>query len=101
MNIDIRKKALTTETLYHDGGPRPDTPLVLASAYAVVKNPYAGTYHEDLMGFMKALRAVGLELATDLVEALGKDNVEVYGKAAIVGVNGEYEHGAVWHEAGG
>ena len=32
---------------------------------------------------------------------MGKENVEVYSKAAIVGVNGELEHGAVWHEAGG
>ncbi len=101
MLIAIRKKALTTETLYHDGGPRPDKPLRLACAYAVVKNPYAGDYQEDLIDFMKALRAVGLELASDLVNAIGKENVEAYGKAAIVGVNGEYEHGAVWHEAGG
>jgi hypothetical protein len=36
------------------------------------------------------------------VETLGgKENVEVYSKAAIVGLNGEMEHGAVWHEAGG
>lgn len=101
MSIDIRKKALTIETLYHEGGPKPDAPLHLASAYAVVANPYAGRYHEDLIGFMKELRDVGLELANDLVNVLGKDRVEVYGKAAIVGVNGEYEHGAVWHEAGG
>lgn len=101
MSIDIRKKALTIETLYHEGGPKPDEPLHLASAYAVVANPYAGRYHEDLIGFMKELREVGLELATDLVNVLGKERVEVYGKAAIVGVNGEYEHGAVWHEAGG
>jgi hypothetical protein len=36
-----------------------------------------------------------------LVGVLGKERVEAYGKAAIVGVNGELEHGAVWHEAGG
>jgi hypothetical protein len=35
------------------------------------------------------------------VATLGKDNVEVYSKAAIVGVDGELEHAAVWHEAGG
>ncbi|NYT79715.1 amino acid synthesis family protein [Alcaligenaceae bacterium] len=101
MLIDIRKKALITETLYHDGGAKPERPLRLACAYAVVKNPYAGVYQEDLIDFMKTLRAVGLELASDLVDALGKESVEAYGKAAIVGVNGEYEHGAVWHEAGG
>lgn len=99
--INIRKKALTLETLYHEGGPRPEKPLLQAVAYAVIKNPYAGMYQEDLLGFMKDLRKVGLDLASDLVDVLGKGNIETYGKAAIVGVNGEYEHGAVWHEAGG
>jgi len=50
---------------------------------------------------MSELRALGLDLASELVAALGKERVEAYGKAAIVGVNGEMEHAAVWHEAGG
>lgn len=101
MNIEIRKKALTIESLYSDGGPAVETPLLSAMAYAVVKNPYAGKYEPNLIDFMKALRSVGLDLATQLADALGKDQVEAYGKAAIVGINGEAEHGAVWHEAGG
>jgi len=44
---------------------------------------------------------LGTPLAQELVDTLGRDNVEVYSKAAIVGVDGEMEHGAVWHEAGG
>ena len=41
-------------------------------------------------------------LAEELVGALAaRTSVEAYGKAAIVGINGELEHGAVWHEAGG
>ena len=99
--IEVRKKALTLETVYHEGGPAPATPLRMAAAVAVVKNPFAGRYEADLMPFMAELRGLGKELATDLVDALGKDRVEAYGKAAIVGVDGELEHGAVWHEAGG
>ena len=99
--IEVRKKALTIETVYHEGGPAPATPLRMAAAVAVVKNPVAGRYEADLMPFMAELRGLGKELATDLVDALGKDRVEAYGKAAIVGVDGELEHGAVWHEAGG
>lgn len=101
MKIEIRKQALTVESLYSDGGPAVSDPLLSAVAYAVVRNPYAGKYEPDLIDFMKALRAVGFDLATQLVQALGKDRVEAYGKAAIVGLNGEAEHGAVWHEAGG
>ena len=99
--IDIRKRSLTIETTYHEGGPVADKPLKLAAACAVIRNPYAGRYEENLMPFMAELRSLGTLLAQELVDTLGKDKVEVYSKAAIVGVNGELEHGAVWHEAGG
>jgi hypothetical protein len=99
--IEIRKRSLTVETIYHEGGPPVATPLKLAAACAVIRNPYAGRYEPDLMPFMAELRSLGTLLATELVELLGRDKVEVYSKAAIVGVNGELEHGAVWHEAGG
>lgn len=100
--VNVRKRGLTVETVHHEFGPRLDRPLRLAAATAVVANPYAGRYVEDLTEFMAALRPLGSELAEELVETLGgPDAVEAYGKAAIVGVNGEIEHGAVWHEAGG
>jgi hypothetical protein len=99
--IEIRKRSLTIETVYHEGGPVAAQPLKLAAACAVIKNPYAGRYEPDLMPFMAELRSLGTTLAQELVDTLGKENIEVYSKAAIVGVNGELEHGAVWHEAGG
>lgn len=99
--IQIRKRSLTIETIYHEGGPPVEVPLKLAASCAVIRNPYAGVYEPDLMPFMTELRSLGTLLATELVETLGRDKVEVYSKAAIVGVNGEMEHGAVWHEAGG
>ncbi len=99
--IEIRKRSLTIETIHHEGGPVAETPLRLAAACAVVRNPYAGRYEPDLMPFMAELRSLGTLLAEELVGVLGKENVEVYSKAAIVGVEGELEHAAVWHEAGG
>jgi hypothetical protein len=99
--IQIRKRLLSVETVYHEGGPVAAVPLRMASAAAVVRNPYAGRWEPDLLPFMAELRTLGRELAEELVGVLGKDRVEAYGKAAIVGVNGELEHGAVWHEAGG
>ena len=99
--IDVRKRTLSIETTFHEGGPRPDKPLRIAAASAVIANPYAGMYESELMPFMAELRNLGGVLAEELVSVLGKENVEVYGKAAIVGINGELEHGAVWHEAGG
>jgi hypothetical protein len=100
--VRIRKQSLTIETVHHEFGPEADRPLRLGAVAAVVENPYAGRYVEDLSAFMAALRPLGASLAQELAEALGgADRVEAYGKAAIVGVNGELEHGAVWHEAGG
>jgi hypothetical protein len=99
--VQVRKRLFTVETVHHEGGPIAEVPLRMAAAVAVIRNPYAGRYEPDLMPFMGALRTLGRELAEELVAALGRESVEAYGKAAIVGVNGELEHGAVWHEAGG
>lgn len=99
--IQIRKTALTLETVLHEGGPAPATPLRQGVSLAVVRNPYAGLYESDLLPFMAELRRLGHQLADELASALGKENVQAFGKGAIVGVHGELEHGAVWHEAGG
>ena len=99
---DIRKKALVVEEIYHEGGPRADTPLLRGAAFAVIRNPFAGRYEPDIQGFMDDLRPLGLELATDLAQALGgPGKVEGYGKASVVGEGGELEHGALWHAPGG
>lgn len=99
--IQIRKRVLSVETILHEGGAPPAVPLRMAAAAAVVRNPYAGRYEPDLLPFMAQLRELGRELAQEAANALGKDRVEAYGKAAIVGTSGELEHGAIWHEAGG
>jgi hypothetical protein len=99
-SVQVRKTAVTVETIHHEGGPVADRPVRIAAALAVVRNPFAGRYEPDLLGFQTDLRTLGTQLATDLLDALGKP-VEAYGKAAIVGVAGELEHGALWHEAGG
>ena len=101
--VDIRKTAILVEETWHEGGPRQDKPLRVGVAAAVVKNPYAGRYVDDVLPFMADLREVAKDLATRLLAALGGDarSIEAYGKGAIIGAAGELEHGALWHEAGG
>lgn len=99
--VQIRRTALTVETIHHEGGPPPAQPLRQGCALAVVRNPYAGRHEPDLLPFMAELRGLGRQLASELAQALGTPRVEAYGKGAIVGVNGELEHAALWHEAGG
>ncbi|MBT9236126.1 MULTISPECIES: amino acid synthesis family protein [Pseudomonas] len=100
--VRVRKIKLDIEDVLHERGPVAVEPLRVAVATAVIENPYAGRYEEDLLPFMAELRGLGTELSQRLVDALGgADKVQAYGKAAIVGEDGELEHGAVWHEAGG
>ncbi|UCJ14840.1 amino acid synthesis family protein [Pseudomonas sp. MM211] len=100
--VKVRKFKLDIEDVLHERGPVAAQPLRVAVATAVIENPYAGRYEEDLLPFMQELRALGSDLSQRLVDVLGgADKVQAYGKAAIVGEDGELEHGAVWHEAGG
>jgi len=99
---DVRKTALTIETIWHERGPLLAKPLLVGTAIAVIRNPFAGRYEADLMPFQASLRDLGRELAATLIARLGgADAIEAYGKGIVVGEDGELEHGAVWHEAGG
>src|ERR1700732_998777 len=101
--VQIRKRVLLVEEIFHEGGPVASKPLRRAAALVVIRNPYAGGYVEKIEGFMDDLKPLGLEMARSLVAALGGDPrvVEGYGKGAIVGAAGEIEHGALWHVPGG
>jgi hypothetical protein len=101
--VELRKMYVTVETIYHEFGPVPDVPLQRAAALAVIRNPFAGKYVEDIAGFMEDLKPLGLEMADRLIAALGgdPDRVEGFGKGAIIGPGGELEHGALWHVPGG
>ncbi|MET3415053.1 amino acid synthesis family protein [Methylobacterium sp. 1030] len=100
--INIRKKLLNVETIYHEGGPTAARPVKQGMAAIVFRNPYAGRYVEDLSELSRDAKEAAKEMVPELLDALGgPDRIEAYGKGAIVGVNGELEHGAIWHEAGG
>ena len=100
--VDVRNLVCTVEDVWHDGGPRLAAPRRRGSLAAVVKNPYAGRYVEDIQPMMEALKPLGREMARRLVEALGgASHIESYGKGALVGLAGETEHAALWHVPGG
>ncbi len=101
--IEIRKRLVTVEEIFHEGGPPAAAPLKRAAIVTVIRNPFAGRYVEEIAGFMDDLKPLGVQMAKDLVTALGSDasTIEGYGKGAIVGAAGELEHGALWHVPGG
>lgn len=99
----IRKTVTVVENIYHEGGPVADTPHRRAAIMTVIKNPFAGAYHDDIESFMDDLTPLGKQMAQDLIDVLGGDQAAIqgYGKGAIVGTAGEIEHGALWHVPGG
>ena len=102
-DFPIRKLAVFFEEIVHDGGPAAAEPRRRAAAMALVKNPFAGKYEEDIEAAMDDLKPLGAELTERLIAALGGDaeKIDGYGKGAIVGTQGEIEHGALWHVPGG
>lgn len=102
-DVKIRKQAILSEEVFHEGGPASDTPLRRVAMISIIENPFAGRYEPEIAGFMKVLEPLGLAMAQRMIEVLGGDAsvVEGYGKGAIVGAGGELEHGALWHVPGG
>jgi Amino acid synthesis len=101
--VQVRKRLTMVEEIFHEGGPVAPVALRRAATLAVIHNPFAGPYVENIAGFMGDLKPLGFEMARALISALGGDSrtVEGYGKGAIVGSSGELEHGALWHVPGG
>lgn len=101
--VKVRKTLVSVEEIFHEGGPRSANPPKRGAILAVIANPFAGRYEANIQGFMEDLKPLGLAMAKQLLAALGGDpqKIEGYGKGAIVGTNGELEHGALWHAPGG
>jgi len=92
----IRKIATFLEETRTEMGRAVDPPTRRAAAVAVIENPCAGKYVEDLSELMAIGEELGELLTQRAVAALGipPSRVESYGKAAAVGENGEIEHAA-------
>ena len=89
----IRKIVTNTEKIYFEGFKDLSVPLQRCSVAAVIKNPYAGSYAEDLGELTEIGEYLGEYLTKIATKILG-GTVASYGKGAIVGMNGELEHGA-------
>lgn len=96
MTIKVRKFVVTVEETEKEIGKTVTPPTRRAAALAVIENPFAGAYQEDLEDLMQAGEDLGRILGEKAVAALGvaPSAIESYGKAAIVGEAGELEHAA-------
>ncbi len=96
MKPDIRKIAIFVEETHKEAGREISPPTRKAVAAAVIRNPFAGEYVEDLSPLMDIGAELGGLLGERAVAALGvaPGQIESYGKAAMVGEAGELEHAA-------
>jgi len=92
----IRKIVVVVEETAVEMGKAIAPPTRKAAAMAVIENPFAGGYTEDLSDLMTVGEEMGALLGDRAVAALGvaPADIESYGKAAIVGEAGELEHAA-------
>lgn len=96
MSAEIRKLAVFLEETRAEMGRAISPPTRKAAAVAVIANPFAGRYVDDLTPLMEIGAELGGLLGERCVSALGiaREQAESYGKAAMVGMNGELEHAA-------
>jgi hypothetical protein len=96
MSMKIRKIAVSVEETHREIGKEISPATRKAVAVAVIENPYAGVYQEDLSELMEMGAALGGLLGDKCVAALGisPSEAESYGKSVMVGENGELEHAA-------
>jgi hypothetical protein len=92
----IRKMMTVTDEIHREMGREINPPTRRAAAIAVIENPFAGRYVENLSLLMEIGAELGGFLGARAVAALGiaPSEIESYGKAALVGENGELEHAA-------
>jgi hypothetical protein len=96
MTANIRKLIIQVDETRKEMGKDITPPTRRAVAIAVIENPYAGRYSENLDELIAIGEELGALLGQKAVKALGIEpgQAQSYGKAAIVGENGELEHAA-------
>ncbi len=94
MKPEIRKIVTYQEDILIEGYKPATSPWRMFAAAAVVTNPWAGKYVENLKPVIQAYGPVLGALLTDRITEMtgGGDKIEAFGKAAIVGLDGEIEH---------
>lgn len=92
MQIDIRRILTVVDHKDVEAGRRHAEPIRKVAVIALVGNPYAGRYVEDISPMIDASATLGRVIADAAVAAMGPFGIESYGKGGVVGLGGELEH---------
>jgi len=90
--VDIKRVLTFVDEVRTEAGQRVDPPLRKVAVAAVIGNPFAGRFGLDLKPLTDAGAEIGRHICGRAVTLLGQPP-ESYGKAAVIGINGEQEHG--------
>lgn len=92
MKLRTRRSFVIVEERFEEAGRLADQRLRRVAAVAVMENPYAGRYVEDLRPMIDASVELGESMAKLALVGFGQHEVQSYGKGRIVGLAGEQEH---------
>lgn len=92
-SLKIRRMATHVENIFSEKHIEADEPLRKVGVVAVVNNPFAGRFEPDLSRLVDQSAAIGASMFRALKDAMDDFQIESYGKGAVVGLNGEQEHG--------
>ncbi len=91
--MKVRKWATQVEEIHREAGELDDPPLRKVASVVVLKNPFAGEYREDLQELIDYSAEFGPELMDRALDAMDPYEVEGIGKGALIGEQGDQEHG--------
>lgn len=92
MKFNIRKWLTVVDEKYEEAGERHAEPMRRVAVGAVIANPFLPDYLSDLQPWIDASDTLGAAIGERLVSAMGREPVQSYGKAGVVGTDGELEH---------
>ena len=91
--MQIKRTLTFIDEVTEEAGQRIDRPLRKVAVAAIIRNPFAGRFEQDLQLLTEASVEIGRHICGLAVSLLGPHKPESYGKAAVIGINGEQEHG--------
>ena len=94
MDLSFKRTYVVIDTAFPANDATPEAALRKVAVVAIIDNPYAGRYVEDLKPLIDISPSIGRKMGEMLVQALHPYKAQSYGKAGVVGLHGEQEHAA-------
>src|SRR6476660_5480296 len=91
--MQIKRTLTFCDEVATEAGQPVHPPLRKVAVAAIIDNPYAGRFERDLGPLTKASEEIGRQICRIAMALLAPHQPESYGKAAVIGLNGEQEHG--------